>query len=101
MTLYFCKVPISPGWEENGRRRRVDGKIDPGPRRSTRAAAAERACPRLRFAARPIKFSRDLILWTGDSWMARVRADVLSEIVPDDIIVDMNLWDEDAFSSRL
>lgn len=41
------------------------------------------------------------MLWTGDSWMARVRADVLSDIVPDDMIVDMNLWDEDAFSSLL
>lgn len=28
--------------------------------------------------------------------MARVNADVLSEMVPEDIIVDMNLCDDDA-----
>ena len=67
----------------------------PGPRRSTREAREDNAWPRLRFEANPKRLSSALILCTGDSWIARVRAETLSDIVPEDIMVDMNFREEE------
>ena len=41
-----------------------------------------------------MRVSKPLRLWSGDSLIERVRADTLSENVPDDMIVDINFSDE-------
>ena len=67
----------------------------PGPIRSTSAAKEDKAWPRLRFEENDKRLSRALILCTGDSCMAKVKAETLSDIVPEDIMVDMNFREEE------
>ena len=48
------------------------------------------------FLAKPSSVSKAFVLWSGDSCTSRVKAEILSSRVPDAMMVDKNLCDEEA-----
>lgn len=80
----------TPGCLEKNLSFLFGGRTTPEANRSLIAPIADIACERDFFLARPRSVSRVFVVWRGDSWQIKVKAEILSVRVPEAMIVLRN-----------